>query len=117
MGTLISILFSRRLLFLNLYVKSNENVSKDDILWGILVKSTMLTFIALITTETSLILMMVLGVSTIWISIDCMVNCWCIMLMFAVHKPLYFKMCGRLEPLISNKCLLCYSCHCCCKID
>eukprot|EP01084_Bolivina_argentea_P258163 435124_1 len=114
--TVISILFSRRLLLLNMALNFDDktfNISREDCTWDILLKSSILTFIALFTTQISLILMIVIGVSTMWVSIDSIINIWCIMLMFSVHTSLYSKICSKAESCISYKCLLCYSYHCC----
>merc|ERR1712013_623094 len=56
----------------------------------------------------------VFGLSSIWNSFDFAVNCWCIVLMFSVHKRVYRKLCNALERRIPLQCLMCYSCQCCC---
>ena len=143
--TIISILFSRRLLVINLTLKqntkmmpqstaSNDNIGKvvenkerkstildviqQDTTWRVLTKSTLLSFIALFTTEMSLILSGILiEYASIWCAIDTVINCWCVLLMFATHNGLYFVMCRKCEKCINVGWLSCYSCHCCCKIQ
>ena len=94
----------------------NNHVNKDADLYGILIKTTLLTFIALCTTPLCLILSGSIGLS-IWLPIDQVVNCFCIILMFRTHQKLYNRMCHKLEPLITNKCLALYTCSCCCDKD
>ena len=129
---LISTLFSRRLLLLscsltslqfNNFTKHNKNNNKHDKTYDayyrnvkIAKKSTLLTLSAILTTILSLIVIGFLGQSSMCAAIDSMVNCWCIMLMFAIHNKLYNIICGKTELLIHSKCLSCYSCNCCCRI-
>eukprot|EP01084_Bolivina_argentea_P207948 354691_1 len=117
--TLMQVAVSRRLLLLIMNSKTQNkaiNVSNDLII-RILTKSTILTFIALLSTELSLLLMGSIGLTTLWVSLDSMINCWCVFTMFAVHKKLYLNICGKLESIISYKCLLCCSCHCCYMVN
>ena len=79
----------------------------------ILRKSTLLTFIALITTELSLILSGAFGATPIWVGFDCMVNGWCIILMFVFHSKLYKGLCCCFEKCITVRCLECCSCYYC----
>eukprot|EP01084_Bolivina_argentea_P250532 419796_1 len=136
----ISILFARRLLFLNLHLLSKENainissatstnvneqmvdimyaIDIKDITWTIVTKSTLLSMIALISSISFIVL-----VGTIFLfktflgtisSIDAIINVWCVMLMFSTHKKLYDKICKRMECCVSIKCLSYYSCTACC---
>eukprot|EP01084_Bolivina_argentea_P266080 451203_1 len=41
-------------------------------------------------------------------------NAVCVVLMFNVHEKFYQQLCGKCK--ISDRCLLCCSCSCCCKI-
>eukprot|EP01084_Bolivina_argentea_P311728 539615_1 len=137
----ISIMFARRLILLNVCLptrnpelsttssmrsmsdlhNNNSNRTENILngrMWKLLKKSTGLTFIALVTTELSLLLSGVLGIQTIWTSLDSVVNCLCIILMFQknhkIYKALLFD--KFIERCISIKCLACYSCAYCCQV-
>ena len=127
--TVISIIFARRLLLLNIgLIWKKQELSKkdgndvidtmydtmvDDSMWELLSKSTILSFVALFTTEISLICIGLLGWATFWGGINSMVDSWCIILMFVNYKRLYFVICGKLERLVTLNCLSCYSCDLC----
>eukprot|EP01084_Bolivina_argentea_P069185 125941_1 len=133
--SIISILFARRLLILHLatpatpstlqnssetQVASTNNNSamyKTRTFHGILSKSTLLTLIALLTTPLSLILASIVGITGTWVSLDAMVNIWCVILMFSAYDTLYKIICHHMDKCISIRCLSCYSCTCCCKLN
>ena len=90
----ISIAFSRRLVQLNALKRSNDSMNsidnpgiqrksnsfkdadKSSRTWNILLKSSVLTFITLISTPLSIILGFVLGFTGLWVALDCMVCSW-----------------------------------------
>lgn len=83
--------------------------------WKVLQKFTLLTVLAITTTLTSLVFAVLFGVAAVWISIDMMINGWCVILMFHSHHGLYKKMCMRLQKCaISRMCLTVCACNCCC---
>mmetsp|Transcript_45781 Transcript_45781/g.40996 ORF Transcript_45781/g.40996 Transcript_45781/m.40996 type:complete len:441 (-) Transcript_45781:86-1408(-) len=86
--------------------------------WKVLQKFTLLTVLAITTTLASLVFAVLFEIAPIWISIDMMINCWCVMLMFHSHHGLYKIMCLRLQKCaISRICLTICACNCgCCKI-
>ena len=94
-----------------------EQLNHENLTWTILGKSTLLTFIALTTSEICLVLAGVLELEALWTSIDSMVNCWCVMLIFAIHRKIYRIGCERLQnKIITSQCISCCSCNCCCPI-
>eukprot|EP01084_Bolivina_argentea_P140597 247122_1 len=84
----------------------------------ILRKTTLLAFIGLLTTQLSLVFASVFGMDGMFTCIDWMINCYCVILMFAKYKKVYVKLChcNRMELCFTMNCLACYSCHCCCAI-
>ena len=145
-SVIISILFARRMLLLNASlnerrlshfqqcppnapsvnvedknVKRKSHVFHDTILdnstWIMLQRSTLLTFITLFTSQIAIGLGAVLKLEALWCSIDSMVNCWCIMLIFVVHDKIYNVLCGKLQDkIITVGFMGCWSCNCCCQI-
>ncbi len=87
--------------------------------WKVLQKFTLLTVFAIATTFASLALAVLLELGGLWVSIDMMINCWCVILMFHSHRGLYQIMCLRLQKCaISRTCLTICACNCCCcKIE
>ena len=75
----VSILFSRRLLLFDVQQIAGKmgaqksTPQRDESITRVLDKSTILTFVAFLTTQCSFILMAVIGVSSLWISLDSMV--------------------------------------------
>ena len=51
-----------------------------------------------------------------WIALDFIVNCWCIILMFKSYNKPYNICCNKCEKCVGIKCLKYYSCNCCCDI-
>ena len=120
--SVISILLSRRLLALHFQImQSNltntKNENNMDSTLQIVRKSALLTFIALFSTEISLILTSAVGATGLWLALDCIVNAWCVMLIFSAYSKVYKIMCGCCKNCISMRCLACYSCHCLCPIQ
>ena len=103
--------------------RSNSNrkimnvMMQDTMIWKALNKFTLLTFISVFTTLISIILAGIFELAALWISIDTIINCWCVLLCFKVHRKMYrFICCGNGRNLIGVKCLSWYSCNCCCPI-
>eukprot|EP01084_Bolivina_argentea_P164397 285811_1 len=137
--TTISIIFARRLLLLNLKLSENKNnhnnvptnsstsdtisrnrniykykLNVNDMTWKIVTKSTLLTIIALITTPLSIIILVFFGaIGAASVSIDSTVNCYCVILLFTKHEPIYKCLCKSMESCVSIQCVTCYSCACC----
>ena len=59
-----------------------------------------------------------LGQASVWTGFDTVINSWCILLSFAQHNRLYFKICGPFHRHVLKcaKCLSCSECACC-RID
>eukprot|EP01084_Bolivina_argentea_P224760 379996_1 len=121
--SIICILLSRRLLLLSLSFAETEqknditNVMMDDEVLHILSKTSFLCYIMVVSTTLSLIFSGIISMSLSWLSLDFMVNCWCVLLMFAAHQRLYTICCSECEKLmVTIKCLSCLSCNCCCQI-
>ena len=136
--SVIQILFARRLLMAHLSTlhisqdldidkRSSTVISFDDNMnlseeeqsevVVILTKSTLLTFIAIITNQFALILSAFLQIPSLWLSLNACINCWCIILMFKCHNIWYSRLCGHCRRIISIRCLYCYSCDCLWVID
>jgi len=89
-------------------------------IFKLMMKSTLLQFMATLTSQASMIAMAVMGVPSIWAALDSMVNCWCLVLMFDIYDELfrlYPLCCGLCEKLMCYHCIVCYSCHCCCRVN
>ena len=124
--SLIQILFARRLLMVHLALKDtqtfccdgthSENCKITETI-KILTKSTLLTFIAIITNQVALIISGILGLSSLWTSVNSVINCCCVILMFKCHHGCYDKLCGHCTKIITIDCLYCYSCDCICVIN
>merc|ERR1719334_395635 len=78
--------------------KSREKkVNPATKIYNVLKRNSILTVAALLTTNISIVMAVVIGVSTAWTSVDSVVNCVCVMLMFTVHEKAYKGICGYLE--------------------
>ena len=104
-------------------MRSNSNrkimnvMMQDTLIWRALNKFTLLTFISVFTTLLSLVLAGIFGLGGLWVSIDAIVNCWCVLLCFKQHERLYkWICCNNGENVICVECLSWYSCNCCCEI-
>ena len=89
-------------------------------IFKVMMKSTVLQFVAMLSSQSLVILMMVMGVASLWAAIDSVVNCWCLVLMFDLYDDLfrlYPFCCGLCEKLMCYHCIVCYSCHCCCRVN
>eukprot|EP01084_Bolivina_argentea_P303755 524529_1 len=123
---IICISLSRRLLELNVSITESEQTTDintsitktlmNNQMYRTLIRSSLLSFIALLTTQTSILLMAIIGLDSIWMSLDFMVNGWCVVLMFSAHNTMYTLLCGYCERMISMKCISCISCACWFKI-
>lgn len=141
---MISVAFCRRLLLLNMTVKSNkatprqsvpsasdgdggrprtmsrQTVCTADSTFVVIQKSLVLTAIALFTTPMSLLLAATVGLSSFWISIDFVVTSWTVVLIFSNHSRIYQRLCERLNRFVTIECLAIYSWYhcedriCCC---
>jgi len=128
--TLLSTLYCRRLLIYRTRLSTGflaanatatgTTASNDDIDFRIMLKVTVLTFVAAFSTEFCVALTAVLGVPSLWAGIDSMVNSWCLILIFDIYDDLfrlYPMCCGLCEKLLCFQCILCYSCHWCCAVN
>ena len=98
-------------------IGSLENVNKDDKTFKILIKSTLLTFVALISTQVQLGISGIIGLNSVLAVIDSVINGWCCVLMFAKYDHVYTKLCKKMEKCITIQCLSCYSCDYCCTLN
>eukprot|EP01084_Bolivina_argentea_P302410 521977_1 len=115
--TLIQVLFARKLLSVTRLTDNNEHKNRYQGMILILTKSTMLAFIAIITNELALVFTAIFLLPSLWTVINSVVNCWCIILMFAVHSNCYNVICKKFTTCVTIKCLYCFACDCCCKIN
>lgn len=125
-GNVICISFSRKLLYVNMSLTAAQiednhtsatvikNYNATMSTWVLLKKSALLTYIGLISTFITMVCCIVFGEEPIWISIDTMINVWCIALMFRVHDNIYTNSCMKCQDCcITIKCIYCYACGCC----
>ena len=99
-------------------MKSIDNINEQDSTFKILKKSTLLTFIALLSTHISILISAFIGLSNPLSALDSVINGWCCMLMFARYHGIYITLCGKMEKCITVQCLSCYTCnYCCCELD
>ena len=115
---ILSNIFSRKLLSLQRSISlKHDGYSYQDILSDNYIKlvqrTVLLACIVLISTPASLITAALFGISAFWFSIDGMINIWCIILMFKVHKRVYRCICGNISDKLSIKCLEYYTCERC----
>ena len=126
--TSISVMFTRRLLALHVQNTAETVIAGDvnqiakqstdaSVTLGIASKSTLLSCVALITSEVAIFCSMSTGITHLWLALDCMVNCWCIILMFKPYDAIFKRMCCLCQRVIGMRFLSCYSCHCCCRIQ
>jgi len=125
--TSIQVMFTRRLLALNMQTVANRIDGTDSTTapsatvetktMKIARKSTVLTVVALISSELALCCIVLTKIVHIWLAVDCVINGWCIMLIFQVHSRMFDAMCCLCHTLVDTRCLSCYSCHCCCRIQ
>ena len=113
----ISILLCRALLFAIHQNCGDQQIQNEYIL---LKKFVLLSVIAVITTQLSLIVTIVLSFGTLWTSLDSVINVWCILLSFGHSQKLnkvYNAICGRMHACFGwNQCLLCFACNCWCAV-
>jgi len=88
----------------------------DKLYFKIMVKSTVLTFVASLSTQISIVLLTLFGMPSLWVSIDSVINSWCLILIFDLYDDLfnlYPRCCCLCERLMSYYCIVCCSCACC----
>eukprot|EP01083_Nonionella_stella_P074499 202120_1 len=91
--------------------RPNENDDVSDLL-NLLRKVTLLALIVIFTTLSMYVFIAFFELYALWLSIDAMINQWCIVLMYRAHDKLYLCLCNKPESaLISMRCLQCYSCR------
>eukprot|EP01084_Bolivina_argentea_P227954 385082_1 len=84
----------------------------------VIIMDRVLSIISFMTTFVILMLLSIFEVSTIWGSIDCCINNWCIILMFKCEDKMFRILCCNGEGVnISDNCLSCCSLNICCPID
>jgi len=86
----------------------------------VMVKSTVLTFVASSSTQIALTAGWLLGVPELWFSLDAAFNSWCLILIFDLYDELfnlYPCCCCLCEKLMCYHCIVCCSCHYCCGVD
>ena len=98
-------------------INSIDHVNENDATFKILTKSTLLTFIALFSTQLQLSIVGIVGLNAPFSALDSVINGWCCMLMFARYNYIYIKLCGKMEKCITIKCLSCWSCNCCFELQ
>eukprot|EP01083_Nonionella_stella_P008489 24503_1 len=122
-GIGICVVFTRRLMWLSATSciephqrrSSLAMVQNTVIPWRLFNKFTVLTIFAVFTTFCSMILAYIFGLYRGWVSIDTMINSWCIVLMFSVYDKLYIRLCDQLQKITKLECfLICFGCNCCC---
>ena len=132
---IISVTFARKLLTINLRTFETEmnktvnkndnteiqetqtNVNSNDATFKVVIKSTLLTFVAIFSTFLFIIVITIIGLEPLWGCLDIIINNWCVILMFAKYDKEYTKLCGKLEQFVTLRCLSCYSCHYCFKLN
>eukprot|EP00488_Nonionellina_sp_1-RS-2012_P003108 TRINITY_DN6347_c0_g1_i1.p1 TRINITY_DN6347_c0_g1~~TRINITY_DN6347_c0_g1_i1.p1 ORF type:complete len:131 (-),score=22.31 TRINITY_DN6347_c0_g1_i1:202-594(-) len=92
-----------------------EQIQKVNTL-SILRKSTFLTYIAIFSTQILIMIGAIFEIGAILASIDCVINAWCIMLIFNRYQSLYDRLCGQCEGRLTIGCLAFCACTCCCDI-
>eukprot|EP01083_Nonionella_stella_P100306 282713_1 len=105
---------SRKLLLVHL--KTEGKSESNDELVVVIRKSVILSLLAIISTQCSMALSVVVGINLMWISLDMMINAWCIMLMFSFHNRIYSFCCDCVSNQVSIGCIACCSCDCFCKV-
>ena len=98
---------------------NTPNLDADTKYYNIMVKSTVLTFIASISTQSTFIFVYIMGISSMWCAMDCIVISWCLILIFDLYDNLfnlYAFCCGLCEKLLCYHCILFYSCHYCFRV-
>ena len=129
-SNLITVLYCRRLLIfisrLNTRFLPNApgpnapHQEADRTYFKVMVKSTVLTFVASISTQVTCILCAVMGVPSLWVALDSAFNSWCLILIFDLYDDLfnlYPCCCCLCEKLMCYHCIVCCSCHCCCRVE
>eukprot|EP01084_Bolivina_argentea_P018314 34086_1 len=87
----------------------------DEMLLSVLRKITILNIVAVISTLFTMLFCCFIF-PTLWISIDTIIECWSILLMFKWYNNIYLFCCGKISNKLSDECLSCCSCHCFCSV-
>lgn len=98
----------------------NPHHVADKMYFGIMKRSTVLTFVASVSAQIFMALILTLGAPMIWTLCGSMVNTWCLVLIFDIYDDifhLYNCCCCGCERLMCHECIVCCSCHYCCKVD
>lgn len=125
-------LYCRRLLFFEQKLKlkllenrvnppaPNPHLAADEMYLKVMVRTTVLTFVAMISTQASLIWLWLMGNGLIVAAIDLMINTWCLVLIFEVYDHFcncFHRCCCICEKLMCYHCIVFYSCYWCCKVN
>merc|ERR1719242_1175347 len=121
----LTTLYCRRLLIfihrLNTRFLNNANnppgLEADQLFFKIMVKSTVLTFVAMVSTQITIILCWILGIPTLWLALDSVINSWCMILIFDLYDELfnlYPRCCCLCEKVVSYYCIAACACNCFC---
>ena len=105
----ISILFSRRLLFLI----ESQNRNRYKIKYTLLKRCLILNIIAIISTQLTFIAIVCFGLVPMFASLDVAISSWCMLLSFTHYDTIYRVTFGAVHNWIGLRCLLCYTCYCC----
>eukprot|EP01084_Bolivina_argentea_P077210 139996_1 len=99
------------------HIENNTYNASFDCL---LKRFTWLSFIALFSSQFSILMSIILGLGAVWVIIDSAINGWCVLFTFTqnnnkcygiIYNKLLMNIC------MGYKCLLCYSCDCICKVN
>ena len=109
----LCILLARRLMMVQSTSITNERDIKK---YNLLKRCLVLTLGAVISTQSSIIVMASSEPAAAWSVTDIAINSWCILLSFSDHNRLYFKICGPFHRCI-GRVARCLACSMCCAID
>eukprot|EP01084_Bolivina_argentea_P158111 275462_1 len=138
-GVWITVMFCRRLMTVTISLNSSEmdkteqqspqsaqnrqqnnildTIMRNEKLYNLLIKITLLAVIAILSTVTSIILVGIFEIGAFFIMIDTMIDVWCAMLLFACNDRLYNVICGEIRAcVVGIGCVKICSCTYCCKI-
>eukprot|EP01084_Bolivina_argentea_P091384 164503_1 len=80
-----------------LFIRKLQSPSQESIIHKSINRFALLATIAIISSTVSLVLCALFDGYVIWISIDTILNQWCILLMYNTHQKLYTLLCFRME--------------------
>lgn len=125
----IIVLYCRRLLFfeqkLNLRLLQNvppphPHRTADEMYLKVMVRSAVLTFVAMISSQVTVIIIYVKGDGMMVAAIELVINTWCLVLIFEIYDHLcncYRHCCCLCEKLMCHQCIVLYSCYWCCRLN